>query len=138
MKSMVEAVEIEIGSDGVEVCKVVKAVVPCDVDQDPPIPTEYVDEYDIVTDLLCLNAACATKEDYTAALVRLHALLKPGGKIVLHTVESENTLHNPSLIPCWASLFLCLNCVSQDFSFSSRWNTLVFMMGQQLHNQEKI
>ena len=45
---------------------------------------------------------CYTK-DYTAALVRLHALLKPGGKIVLYTVESENTLHNPSLIPCWAS-----------------------------------
>ena len=62
MRSMVEAVEVEIGSDGVEVCKVVKAVVPCDVDQDPPIPTEYVDEYDMVTDLLCLPAACAIQK----------------------------------------------------------------------------
>ena len=69
--------------------KVVKAVVPCDVTQDPPIPTQYMNQYDIVTDLLCLPAACATKEDYTAALVRLHALLKPGAKIVLYTPESE-------------------------------------------------
>ena len=73
--------------------KVVKAVVPCDVNQDPPIPNEYVDQYDIVTDFLCLVSACATTEDYTAALVRLHTLLKPGGKIVLYTPEyCGNTL----------------------------------------------
>ena len=72
--------------------KVVKAVVPCDANRDPLIPTEYVDQYDIVTDFLCLVSACATTEDYTAALVRLHALLKSGGKIVLYTPESENTL----------------------------------------------
>ena len=69
--------------------KVVKAVVPCDANQDPPIPTEYVDQYDIATDFLCLPAACATIEDYKAALVRLHALLKPGGKIVLYTPECK-------------------------------------------------
>ena len=72
--------------------KVVKAVVPCDVTQDPPIPNEYVDQYDIVTDFLCLVSACATTEDYTAALVRLHTLLKSGGKIVLYTPEYGNTL----------------------------------------------
>ena len=72
--------------------KVVKAVVPCDVNQDPPIPTKYVNQYDIVTDLLCLPAACATKEDYKAALVRLHALLKPGGKIMLYTPETKEAL----------------------------------------------
>ena len=72
--------------------KIIKAVVPCDVNQDPPIPTQYVDQYDIVTDFLCLVSACATTEDYTAALVRLHALLKSGGKIVLYTPEYENTL----------------------------------------------
>ena len=76
--------------------KVVKAVVSCDVNQDPPIPTECVDQYDIVTDFLCLVSACVTTEDYTAALVRLHALLKPGGKIVLYTPEYENTLTPPS------------------------------------------
>ena len=72
--------------------KVIKAVVPCDVNKNPPIPTQYVDQYDIVTDFLCLVSACATTEDYTAALVRLHALLKSGGKIVLYTPEYGNTL----------------------------------------------
>ena len=63
--------------------KVIKAVVHCDVNHDPPIPPQYVGQYDIVTAFLCLSAACATSEDYVAALVRLHALLKSGGKIVL-------------------------------------------------------
>ena len=70
--------------------KVVKAVVPCDVNQDPPIPTECMNQYDIVTEFLCLTAACATREDYKAALVRLHALLKSGGKIVLYTVQCKD------------------------------------------------
>ena len=71
---------------------VIKAVVPCDVNRNPPIPTEYVNEYDVVTDFFCLVSACATAEDYTAALVRLHALLKSGGKIVLYTPENEDEL----------------------------------------------
>ena len=72
--------------------KVIKAVVPCDVNRDPPIPPQYVDQYDVVTDFFCLVSACATTEDYTAALVRLHALLKSGGKIVLYTPETEDGL----------------------------------------------
>ena len=63
--------------------KVIKAVVHCDVNHDPPIPPSYVGQYDIVTAFLCLTAACTTSEDYMAALVRLHALLKSGGKVVL-------------------------------------------------------
>ena len=72
--------------------KVVKAVVLCNANKTPPIPTEYVNQYDIVTDFLCLVSACAPAEDYTAALVRLHIFLKSGGKIVLYTPEYENTL----------------------------------------------
>ena len=71
--------------------KVIKAVVPCDVTRDPPIPPQYVDEYDIVTEFMCLVSGCALREDYVAALVRLHALLKPGGKIVLYTPERKKT-----------------------------------------------
>jgi len=78
--------------------KVVKAVVPCDVNRDPPIPTEYVDQYDIVTDFFSLVSACATTEDYTAALVRLHALLKSGGKIVLYTPENADALTTVSYV----------------------------------------
>ena len=105
--------------------KVVKAVVPCDANQDPLIPTEYVAQYDVVTDFLCLPAACATIEDYKAALVRLHALLKPGGKIVLYTVHCKDAL-TPASYPVGPHNFLPY--VSQGMSFSSHWSMLAFMM----------
>ena len=99
------------------VCKVVKAVVPCNVNQDPPIPTEYMNQYDLVTDLLCLPAACATKEDYTAALVRLHALLKTGGKIVLYTPECREA-PIPASYPVGPHNFFALR-LSRDVMFKS-------------------
>ena len=77
--------------------KVIKAVVPCDVNSDPPIPAQYVDQYDIITSFLVLGSACATQEDYVAALVRLHALLKPGGAIVLYASEMNETPTQPRL-----------------------------------------
>ena len=97
--------------------KVVKAVVPCDVNQDPPIPTQYVDQYDIVTDFLCLVSACATTEDYTAALVRLHALVESGGKIVLYTSETGNAI-TPVSYPVGPYNFFGL-CISRDVIFKS-------------------
>ena len=97
--------------------KVVKAVLPCDVNQDPPTPTECVNQYDVVTDLLCLPAACGTKEDYKAALVRLHALLKPGGKIVLYTPESEEA-QIPASYPVGPHNFFVLR-LSRDVIFKS-------------------
>jgi len=91
--------------------KVVKAVVPCDVRSDPPIPSQYVDQYDIVTEFLCLPAACATKEEYIAALFQLCALVKPGGTILLCEFEGKEEeaqlqLHTvldlkPSLTSCF-------------------------------------
>ena len=97
--------------------KVVKAVVPCDVNQDPPIPTEYVNQYDIVTESLCLTAACATREDYKAALVRLHALLKPGGKIVLYTPHCKDAPTQASY-PVGPNRFFELR-TSRDFVLKS-------------------
>ena len=97
--------------------KVVKAVVPCDVNSDPPIPPQYVDQYDIVTDFLCLVSSCATTEDYVAALVRLHALLKPGGKIVLYTPEKEEA-PTPASYPVGSQRFFDLR-LSRDTITSS-------------------
>ena len=97
--------------------KVVKAVVPCDVTQDPLILTEYVDQYDIVTEFLCLTAACATKEDYKAALVRLYALLKSGGKIVLYTVHCKDAPTKASYSVGPHSFFELR--ISEDFVFKS-------------------
>ena len=93
--------------------KVIKAVVPCDVNSDPPIPAEYVDQYDIVTAFLCLICACATKEDYVAALVRLCALLKPGGMIVLYTVEWNPSTPTPAY-PVGSHKFFNLH-ISREF-----------------------
>ena len=76
--------------------KVIKAVVPCDVNSDPPIPMQYVDQYDVVTAFLCLMSACSTREDYMAALVKMSALLKPGGKIVLYTAERKESYSSNS------------------------------------------
>ena len=92
--------------------KVIKAVVPCDANSDPPIPSQYVDQYDIITDFLCLVSACATTEDYVAALVRLHALLKPGGKIVLYTPEKREA-STPASYPVGSQRFFDLQ-LSRD------------------------
>ena len=97
--------------------KVIKAVVPCDANSDPPIPPQYVDQYDIVTDFLCLVGACATTEDYMAALVRLHALLKPGGKIVLYTPERKEA-PTPGWFPVGSQQFFDLR-LSRDTITSS-------------------
>ena len=98
--------------------KIIKAVVPCDANRDPPIPMQYVDQYDIVTDFLCLVSACATTEDYTAALVRLHALLKPAGKIVLYTPEYKKKTLTPVSYPVGPHNFFDLP-LSKDDIFKS-------------------
>ena len=94
--------------------KVIKAVVPCDVNSDSPIPAEYVDKYNIVTAFLCLVCACATEEDYDAAVVRLHALLKPGGTIVLFSVERKPSTPTASSYPVGSHKFFDLH-LSREF-----------------------
>ena len=94
--------------------KVIKAVVPCDVNSNPPIPMQYVDQYDIITTFLCLISACATREDYMAALVRLCALLKPGGKIALFTTESKAS----GFYPVGSQMFFNLH-LSREFTYKS-------------------
>ena len=97
--------------------KVIKAVVPCDANSDPPIPSQYVDQYDIVTDFLCLVSACATTKDYVAALVRLHALLKPGGKIVLYTPEKREA-STPASYPVGSQRFFDLQLSRETITSS--------------------
>ena len=107
--------EVPIGTELVR--KVVKAVVSCDANRDPPIPTECVDQHDIVTDFLCLVSVCATTEDYTAALIRLHALLKHGGKVVLYSSETDNT-QTPVSYPVGPHYLFGLR-LSKDVIFNS-------------------
>ena len=67
----------------------VKAVVPCDITKDPPIPQEYVCQYDIVQAFLCLNSACQTKEECFTGIQRMASLIKPAGKIIFYLAEIE-------------------------------------------------
>ena len=97
--------------------KVIKAVVPCDVHSDSPIPSQYVDQYDIniVTEFLCLPAACATKEEYIAALFRLCALVKPGGTILLCELEGkEEEAPTPTSYHVGSQIFSDLQ-ISKEF-----------------------
>ena len=70
--------------------RVVKAVVGCDVTQDPPIKKGYDGPYEVVICCLCLATACRTKADYSNAVRRLATLVKPGGVLLLQTCESKN------------------------------------------------
>lgn len=69
----------------------VKAVIPCDVTKDPLLPQQYIGQYDIVQSMLCLDAACQTEEEYSAAIKRLTQVLKPDGKLILYSVERDTT-----------------------------------------------
>ena len=88
-------------------CAVIKAVVSCEVNSNPPVSPQYVNQYHVITDFLCLVGACATTEDYMAALVKLHVLLKSGGKIVLYTSERQEA-PTPSSHPVWSQQFFDL------------------------------
>ena len=74
--------------------KSIKAVVPCDISQDPPIAEGFAGlQYDVVMSILCLESACKTKDEYKAAVRKLTSLVKPGGYLVLYcslkTMESR-------------------------------------------------
>ena len=81
--------EIEVERRANMLREKVKAVVPCDITTDPPIPQEYMRQYDIVQSILCLQAACQTKEECLAGIARMAPLVKPGGKIILYFVDQE-------------------------------------------------
>ena len=67
--------------------KVVKAVVPCDITKDPPLPAEYNKQYDVV--ICCLVLACTsqTRDDYRAGMKCLGKLVKSGGLLLFFGVE---------------------------------------------------
>ena len=62
------------------------------------------------------------REDYVAALVRLHALLKSGGKIVLFTTDwKEQVTPTPTSYTVGSQEFF-------EISFLSPWNRPDFAM----------
>ncbi len=73
--------------------QLIKAVIPCDVNKDPPVEGRFTGLYDIVTSSLCLEAACSSAEEYIAAVGRLWKLLKKGGKLVLQCADGSSATH---------------------------------------------
>ena len=67
----------------------IKAIVPCDITKDPPLPPEYMGHYDVVMTVLCLEAACHTRDAYKAAIGRMYKLLKPGGRMAIYGAEKD-------------------------------------------------
>ena len=70
---------------------IVKAVVECDIAQDPPIKDGHQGPYDAVISCLCLATACKTKEEFVRAVHRVSALVKPGGCLLFSMIEPEDT-----------------------------------------------
>ena len=74
--------------------RLVKGVIPCDILRDPPLLVPgYEGPYDIIFSSLCLVVACTTHEEYSQAIGRLTKYLKPGGKLILQSVQSSGGHH---------------------------------------------
>jgi hypothetical protein len=76
--------------------KAIKAIAPCDITQDPPIAKGHEGPYDVVMSMLCIENACMTRQDYTAAMKRIATLVKIGGNLLLYSTvrnrdENDNT-----------------------------------------------
>ena len=65
--------------------KAVKAIIPCDITQDPPIAKGYEEPYDVVVSILCMENGCLTRQEYKTAVKRIAALVKRDGSLLLYT-----------------------------------------------------
>ena len=69
--------------------KLVKAVVHCDIWQDPPIERGYDQLYDVVISSLVIECTASNDEDYVSNASRLGKLVKPGGSVLIYGVENK-------------------------------------------------
>ena len=70
--------------------QLVKAVVHCNITQDPPIAPDYNGFYDVVMCSLVVEGVSATPDEYCSNIAQLGKLVKPGGYIFYHGVENTN------------------------------------------------
>ena len=70
---------------------ITRAVVPCDITQDPPIAEGFGGPYDTVMCMLSIEAGCHTHEEYKAAVKRVHQLIKSGGFLLLYSTVRRDT-----------------------------------------------
>ena len=84
-----DAEEVQIRQD--QIRRLVKAVVYCDLTQDPPIEEGYNEEYDIVISSLVLEVVSQSSEDYKRNIKKLPKLVKLGGSLFLYSAESSGS-----------------------------------------------
>lgn len=68
---------------------ILKAVVHCDIAQDPPIEKDHQGPYDVVISYLCITNGCKTSDDFLKAVSKLARLVKSGGYLLLCVIEPE-------------------------------------------------
>ena len=83
--------ESDIASRKEQVRKLTKAVVPCDITQDPPIESGYHRQYDVVVASLVLTVSSRSQKDYLNNLKKLSKMVKPGGRIMICDAERSDT-----------------------------------------------
>ena len=81
-----DAEEVQKRQD--QIRRLVKAVVHCDLTQDPPIDERYNEEYDVVISSLVLEVVSQSSEDYKTNIKKLAKLVKLGGSLFLYGAES--------------------------------------------------
>ena len=67
----------------------VKAVVHCDINKNPPIERGFDHHYDVVMCSLVLDATASTLDEYRSSVSRLSQLVKPGGSLFYYGVENR-------------------------------------------------
>ena len=81
--------EEEVAKRKEDVRKLVKAVAHCDLKQDPPIEAKYNKLYDVVMCSFVVKGIANDYEEYCSLIARLTSLVKPGGCLILYTVENS-------------------------------------------------
>ena len=74
-----------------QVRKLTKAVVSCDLTQDPPVESGYDRQYDVVVANLVVATASFTQENYRNNIAKLGKLVKPGGTLIIYDAERTST-----------------------------------------------
>ena len=77
--------ESEVKTREDDLRRAVKAIVPCDITQDPPIAKGYEGPYDVVMSMLCIENGCLIRQEYKAAVKRIATLVKRDGTLLLYT-----------------------------------------------------
>ena len=92
--------------------KLVKAVVHCDITQDPPIQSGYDQLYDVVISSLVIESVARNVDEYATYISRLGTLVKPGGVVMMYQIENKSGFyevgdHKFHNLPVTAEVSVC-------------------------------